>query len=657
MGIAPAVRTRPRLDPRLDRRCGRLHCAFVGFAIAVFLAGGSLASAQTDEGVQPPGELKKLSLDELFEMEVTTVSKGPEKLSETAAAIYVVTDEEIRRSGALSIPEALRNIPGVEVARVDSHQYAITARGFNGTAANKLLVLIDGRSVYTPLFSGVFWDAQDTLMEDIARIEVIRGPGATLWGANAVNGVINVITKSAEETQGLLLSGGGGDEERGFGGARYGGRLSSNGFYRVYGKYFDRDDSALPGGRDAGDRFRMGQGGFRLDSKPSADDVLTLQGDAYSGRVEAAAARDTDLGGANALGRWTHRISDRSNFQIQTYVDRTHRNIPGTFGDDLATYDLDLQHRFPLGERQEILWGIGYRLTRDDVDNSLTLAFLPPRLTRRLASGFIQDELTSRGGEVRLAIGSKFEHNDYTGFEAQPSARLAWTPTKDETVWAAVSRVVRTPSRIDRDFFVPAKPPFLLAGARQFESEVVHAYELGYKAAPTETLTGSLSTFYNAYDKLRSLEAGPPATLANGLEGETYGAELEATYQARRWWRLDGGYTLLRMQLRARPGSTDTTQQRQEEDSPRHQFFLESWIDLPCNMELDVAARRIEKLPNQMVPAYTGLDVHLSWQPSPKLGIAIVGRDLLDRRHAEFGMPAARREIERSLYAKVTWRP
>jgi iron complex outermembrane receptor protein len=628
----------------------------IGAALAVLWLSALGASAQTEETVPPPTKLKTLSLEELFEIEVTSVSKKSEKLSETAAAVHVVTDEDIRRSGAPSIPEALRDVPGVEVARVDSHQYAITARGFNSTTANKLLVLMDGRSVYTPLYAGVFWDAQDTLMEDIARIEVIRGPGATVWGANAVNGVINVINKSAEETQGLLTTGGGGTEERGFGGVRYGGRLGPNAYFRVYGKYFDRDDSVLPNGTDAHDRFRMGQGGFRMDWKPRTDQLLTLQGDIYDGSVEQPSAGDTDLKGGNILGRWTRRFSENSDLQVQAYYDRTDRNIPLVFGEKLDTLDLDVRHRFSLARGHDVVWGFGYRYTNDHVDNSPALAFLPPHETRRLATAFVQDEVTLVENRLHLSLGSKFEHNDYTGFEFEPSARLAWTPSREQTVWAAISRAVRAPSRIDREFFAPAQPPFLLAGGPNFQSEKVYAFEAGYKVQPAATLSASAATFYNVYKDLRSLESGPPLTIANGLEGESYGVELEANYQPAARWRLNAGYTFFQLNLRVRPGSTDTTQKRQEGDSPRNSAFLESRLDLPRNVELDATLRYVDSLSNQGVPHYVAFDARLGWHASKALELSIVGSNLSDPQHPEFGTPATRREIQRRVYGKVVCR-
>jgi iron complex outermembrane receptor protein len=612
--------------------------------------------AQTNQILEAP-VLKSLSLEELFNIEVTSVSKKPERLSETPAAIHVVTDEDIRRSGALSLPEALRDIPGVEVARVDSRQYAITARGFNGSVANKLLVMIDGRSVYTPLFSGVFWDVQDTMLEDIDRIEVIRGPGATVWGANAVNGVINVITKSAEETQGLLLTAGGGNEEQGFGGVRYGGALGSNAFFRIYGKGFNRDDSALRNGRDAEDRFQSGQGGFRIDWKPSRDNLITFQGDGYGGSVDQSNQQHIALSGGNVLGRWTRTFSTASDLQVQAYYDRTYRDIPPIFAEKLDTYDLDARHRFGWGARQDIVWGLGYRATLDNVDNSAALAFLPAQRTRQVVSGFVQDEIKLVPDRLHFTLGTKLEHNDWTGFEYEPSGRLAWTPATNQTLWAAASRAVRTPSRIDRDFFVPGSPPFfVLAGGPGFGSEKLYAFELGYNTQPTPKVTASVATFYNIYDELRSLETTTPPIIANGLEGESYGVELETTYQLLNWWRLNAGYTFFVLQLHTKPGSTDTTQELQEGDSPQQQAFFKSRMDLPGRIELDCTIRYVDRLQHQGIPQYVALDVHLGWRPTKNVELAVVGQNLLDPQHPEFGLPPTRKEIERSVYGKVTCR-
>jgi iron complex outermembrane receptor protein len=602
-------------------------------------------------------------LEALLDIEVTSVSKRPEKLSETASAIQVITGEDIRRSGASSLPEALRLASNLEVAQVDSRQWAISARGFSSTTANKLQVLIDGRSVYTPLFSGVFWDVQDTLLADVDRIEVISGPGATLWGANAVNGVINVISKHAKDTQGLLLEGGGGTELRGFGGLRYGGSLSSNLHYRVYGKYFDRDSTVLSNGQDATNDWHMGQGGFRLDWDASDANLFTFQGDIYDGRIaQAGTNSDIVVTGGNVIGRWSHTISEASDFNLQMYYDRTQRDIPGTFAEDLDTFDVDFDHRFPLGDWNAIVWGLGYRLTEDDVENTPMLAFLPARLTRHLFSGFVQDEIMLVRDRLHLTLGTKLEHNDYTGFEYQPSVRLAWKITPRQTVWGAVSRAVRTPSRIDNDFFAPGTPPFvLLQGGTNFASEELMAYELGYRIQPHERLSLSLAAYYHDYDKLRSTEqVNPPApfpiVIGNGQEGESYGLELTADYRLTDWWRLRAGYNEMRSEIRAKPGSTDTSNGSNESHDPNRQFSLRSSWDLPGRLELDAAFRYVSKIANQSVPDYAELDLRLAWRATADVELSVVGQNLLHDRHAEFGAPAARQEIQRSVYGKLTWR-
>jgi len=624
-------------------------------AVAVLALAALPAAAQTESIAEPPKALKQLSLEELFDLEVTSVSQKPEPVSKTAAAVHVVTADDLRRMGVVSIPEALRYIPGVEVARVDSRSYAITARGFNGTVANKLLVLMDGRSVYTPLYSGVFWDVQEAFMEDIEQIEVIRGPGATVWGANAVNGVINIISKSAASTQGFLVTGGGGNRERGFGGARYGGTLGPKAFFRVYGKDYDRGPSLLPNGDDAGDASRLWQGGFRTDWAPTPADGITVQGDIYGSSIDQRNRDATEMSGGNALAHWARRFSERSSLQIQAYYDRTKRDVPSTFGETLDTYDLTLNHRFAPAARHDLVWGLGYRITSDDVRNSPGLAFLPPRLTHRLYTGFVQDEVTLSANRLFLTVGSKVEHNDYTEFEYQPGVRLAWTPTPTQTIWGAASRAVRAPSRIDRDLFVPSQPPYFLAGDSTFASEELLAFELGYKTQPTSELTTSISTFYNTYDKLRSLETGSfPIFLGNGLEGRTYGVEAEAACQVVSRWRLSAGYTFLRLILDVDPTSTDTQQETQEGDSPRHQAFLRSSLKLSHALTFDASARYVGRIPNQNVPGNTICDARLAWQPAKAAEIAVVGQGLFDSRHPEFGTPNTRREVGRSIYGKLS---
>jgi iron complex outermembrane receptor protein len=617
--------------------------------------------ATRDQDQSEVAELKRKSVEELMDIEVTSVSKRPEKLSETASAIQVITAEDIRRSGVTSLPEALRLASNLEVAQVDSRQWAISARGFNNTLANKMLVLIDGRTVYTPLYAGVFWDAQDTLLEDIDRIEVISGPGATLWGANAVNGVINVTSKPAKDTLGFLLVGGGGNELRGFAGLRYGGRLSSKLHYRVYGKFFDRDRTVFPNGLDAKNNWHLGQSGFRVDWHTSKLNSITIQGDYYFGRISQRNTNDTNLDGGNLTGRWSHLFSDNSDLKLQFYYDRTHRNIPNSFGEDLNTYDLDFQYRLPFGERQNIVWGIGYRLINDDVKNSPGLAFLPPRISRQWFSAFVQDEIAIVRNRLNLTLGTKIERNDYTGFEYQPSGRLAWRLNQRQTLWAAISRAVRTPSRIDRELFVPRSAPFLIAGGPDFESEELLAYEIGYRIRPQERLSFSLASFYNSYDKLRSVEkVNPPRPLpvviGNGLTGESYGAELTADYRVIDRWLLRAGYTELQVRISPKPGSTDTTRGSGESHDPNRQLFLRSSFDFPHQFELDSSFRYVSSISNQKLPGYGELDLRLSWQPNPRLELSLAGQNLLHRQHAEFGAPNARQEIKRSVYGKVLWR-
>lgn len=498
---------------------------------------------------------KKMSLEELMNQEVTSVAKQPEPLRQAPSAIQVVTGDEIRRSGASSIPEALRLADNLDVAQINSHDWAISARGFNSHLGDKLLVLMDGRAVYSPLYGGVLWNMQDYLLEDIDRIEVISGPGGTLWGANAVNGVINITSKNAKETQGFYLEAGGGTELQDFTGVRYGGTLSSNVYYRVYGKFYNLNDEHLANGSDASDATIQGQGGFRIDTEPSLPNVFTLQGDIYDGHdgmdVGGAVATNETVGGGNLLGRWSHTISEDSAMSLQAYYDRTHLAFPyvalGTLFDDLDTADVEFQHNFSRGERNKFVWGAGYRFTHEVDRNSAAASpvviFIPSTLDQNLFNIFGQDEIKLLD-PLYLTLGTKIEHNDYTGFEFEPNARLQWNVTSRQMLWAAVSRAVRTPSRLDHDLQIPTgfPPPFQTfeAGNPGFVSETLIAYEMGYRAQLSSKISGSVSAFYNDYNDVRSLTPIPPINLplvfANNLKGDTYGVEISADYQI-----LDGG--------------------------------------------------------------------------------------------------------------------
>ncbi len=635
------------------------HPTVKSLALGLSLVLGShpLLAQQPDSAARA---LKTLSIEELMGLEVTSVSRRRERLAGAASAIQVITHEDIRRSGASSLPEALRLAANLQVAQVDARQWAISARGFNNTAANKLLVLIDGRVVYTPLFSGVFWDVQDVPLADIDRIEVISGPGATLWGANAVNGVINVITKDATDTPGLLLSSGGGTELRGFGTLRYGGALGTRARYRVYGRGFAREPTILPGGQDAADDWRFGQGGFRMEWDASAGDRLVVQGDVYDGRIGQPSGGDITVSGGNLMARWSRTLSGSSALAAQVYYDRTHRDIPGTFGEALDVYDVELEHTVRLADRHELVWGVGYRLINDHIANTAALAFLPPHVVRRWWTGFLQTDVAVVRDRLHAVLGAKVEHNDYTGFEIQPSGRLSLTVGGSGTLWAAVSRALRTPSRIDRELFAPGQPPYAIAGGPDFRSERALAYEAGYRHQ-RGSLALSVATFYSRYHGLRSLEqVNPPqpapVVIANGQDGESYGAELAADYWLTPGWRVHAGYTELRVHIWPNPGSTDTTRGAAESRAPDRQLLVHSSVDLPARLTLGGAFRAIGAIANQQVPAYAELNASLRWRPAARLELSVVGQNLLHRRHPEFGLPAARRGIERGVFGAVEWR-
>lgn len=638
----------------------KIYLRLVGMVLSF---GGCLISgaAQVPAVSTSPQSLKTLSIEELMNLEVTSVSRRPEKISRTASAVQVITSEDIRRSGATTLPEVLRLASNLHVAQVDARQWAISARGFNNTLANKMLVLIDGRSVYTSLHAGVFWEIQDTLLEDIDRIEVISGSGATLWGANAVNGIISITTKRAQKTQGFLIETGGGSQPGSFLNLRYGGGFGSSGHYRVYGKMFRRDSTVFANGRDAANHWNMGQGGFRLDWQKSRGNDFTLQGDFYDGQLNSLNNQDTDLKGGNLLARWSRAFSPQSDVSLQLYYDRTHRSIPRGFAEDRATYDIDFQHRFPLGDRNDFVWGLGYRQIHNDIRNTNLLALLPSQITRRRYSAFLQDEIALIKERLGLTLGTKIEHNDYTGVEVQPSVRTTFKIDRRQMVWGAISRALRTPSRIDTDLFIPAQPPFLLAGGPDFKSERSLGYELGYRTHLHDRVWLSASTFYNDYTNLRSLEqVNPPRpfpmVIGNGLKGTSYGLEMTAEYNVTDWWRLRGGFTEMRIHIRPQPASTDRTNGSGESHDPNRRLVLRSSLEAVSNLQIDSAFRFVGEIANQRLPGYAELDLRVAWQPKRSLEFSIAGQNLLHDRHAEFGSLANRQEIARSVYGKVVWR-
>lgn len=658
----------------------------------------SLLTAQSRGADPPVPDLTEISLQDLMHVEITSVSKHPEQLANAAAATFVISSDDIRRSAATSIPEVLRMVPGLNVARIDSNKWAISSRGFNGRFANKLLVLIDGRSVYSPAFSGVYWEVQDTLLEDVERIEVIRGPGATLWGANAVNGVINIITRAAAQSQGGIVTVGGGSEESGFLGLRYGASLGDSSHGRFYLKGTARDEFTSITGEDSGDNWDMLRGGFRLDSTLSAEDELTLLGDLYTGTINqvldlsitsAPYLQTVDdkgkVSGGNLNAKWQRTFSSSSDLTLQTYF--THSERQDAFeSEERDTLDFSLQHQFPLGKRQDIIWGIGYRYTAAEFDDSSVLQLDPPTQNTSLYNIFIQDKTALISDTLFLTLGAKLEHNDYTGFELQPNLRLFWDVHDQHKLWAAVSRAVRTPSWAEQHSTLlntvlppssqanPAPYPLALTVVSDgdFDSEELIAYEAGYRFLPSQLFSLDLAVFYNDYDELRSNELDAliyqngyleqPLRFDNRLKAYTYGLELAAIWQTTDWLQLNLGYTYLEQKISLR-SEQDITQ---NSDPPAHQLSLRSKIDLREDLELDLWLRYVDDakllytsaLALVDVDSYISCDLRLAWRPVPDLELVLAGQNLFQKSHLEYVQENFTRptEIQRGVYGKVTWK-
>ena len=638
----------------------------------------------------PAQDLTKSSLEDLMNIEVTSVSKKEQKLSQVAAAIFVITQEDIRRSGATNIPDLLRMVPGLEVAQIDSNTWAISSRGFNLQFADKLLVLIDGRAVYTPLFGGVNWDTQDVPLEDIDRIEVIRGPGGTVWGANAVNGVINVITKKASDTQGTLLTAGGGNVQQGFGTVQHGGTIESNTSYRIFTKYLNDGHLPDPAGQDADDGWHLLHGGFRTDSNLTGKDSLTIQGDIYTGSEGAIIVHSilsppddvnvqtlADLSGGNILGRWSHRFSSRSDTTVQFYFDRYIRTGPQV-REARNTLDFDFQHHMRLGNRQDLIWGAGYRHTADQTAGTIDEAFIPAGLVRHLFNSFVQDEILLKPDRLFLYVGTKLENNYFSGFDFEPSARLAWTPSNRHTFWAAVSRASRTPTRRDEGLSavlaaLPGPAEVILLGSPNVKSEHVLAYETGYRAEPSDRLSLDVAAFFNVYHDLESVEPLPsfvdsssgapitvlPSSFGNGLRGTTDGIEASLNWKVTDRWTLSPGYSFLQMHLHADSTSQDMTNVADTlGSSPGHQAQIRSRFEMAHSLSWDINAYFVDRLPAQSVASYTRLDSQLTWRPEERLTLSVVGQNLLTDHHFEFNdylQSVNSSQIKRSAYAKVTW--
>ncbi len=688
--------------------CGTRPLEAIRRALALALCASLLGSlpasfATAEEYAGDPNEV--VDLEDLIFMEVTSVSKRAQKLTESPAAIYVVTQEDIRRTGVTSIPEALRQVPGLEVASITSTSYAISSRGLNGMFSDKLLVLIDGRSVYTPTFGGVFWDVQDTMMEDIDRIEVIRGPGATLWGANAVNGVINIITKTADDTQGGVLVAGAGSHERAFSSLRYGGEMGGDkGHYRVYGKFKKREAFELADGSDGPDDSTEGRVGFRTDFRPSDRDLITVQGDLYKGEMglgyEGLTAMDQpteqwddawDLQGGNVLARWGHTFSEANALSLQSYFDRTERESVA-LGIERNTFDVDFQHLYGWNAKNDLTWGLGFRVTSDEIENRVSLYFDPDSRTDYLYTGFVQNETRFVDDRLHFVIGTKLEHNDYTGFEIQPSVRSIFLISDRQSVWGSVSRALQTGSRIENlrmtemvfaaddpdnpAGFLPAQLNGQVVGSEDKQSQEVIAYELGYRLNPLDNLNFDLAGFYNEYQNLSSVEPvdesnpipwpdeddffGATAIIVRGdlgdnIEGHSYGAELAAQWQVFPEWRLAGGYTYLKIDMDEDKSIGGVGEE--EDGSPVHQVNARSLVDLPMNLQWDTMVYWVDEASAFDADSYTRLDMRLGWKPMPNLDLSLIGQNLTQSQHKEwegrYGFQNT--EVPRSFYAKVTW--
>ncbi len=645
---------------------------------------------------QPPIiDLTQMSLEELMNIEVTTVAKKTQKLSDSAAAVFVITQEDIRRSGVTSIPEALRMVPGLQVARIDANKWAISSRGFNDYNVSKFLVLIDGRSEFVPTFSGVFWDVQDVILEDIERIEVIRGPGAAYWDSNAVNGVINIILKSAKDTQGGLVSTQVGKEE-GIGSFRYGGEWGENVFYRFFAKYSQRDDFTDSEGHDTEDNWDLTHSGFRVDWEQSDSDILTIQGNLYNGEVGShnlltlpsppyyeVNAVENDIQGANILTRWNHTYSNNSNSILQMYYDWAKRDLSILSG-QRHIFDFDFKQQINFNDRNEFVYGIDYRFSSDDLEGTPQTYFEPSSRDDHLINLFVHHEYDLIEDQLRFMLGSNFSHNDYTGFEMQPNARLLWTPHERHIFWTSISRTVRVPTRANHDitnilYVSPTEPrnPFPLPitmevlGDRDIDSEELIASEFGYRFLMTDQLFLDIATFFNIYDNLITGEPGmllspSPGQLLltvtgdNKGDSETYGVETTIDYTPFDWWKLQLAYTFLQMQLHVDNSSGDILFEDAEGDSPHNQYSLRSSFDLAKNVEWDLWFRYVDTLPTMNIPAYLTLDTRLGWTPRENLEVSFGFQNILDKQHPEFGNPTYIQtlptETEWNIYAKVTWR-
>jgi iron complex outermembrane recepter protein len=653
-----------------------------------------LASVPLPAWPQSAPDLADRSLEDLMNVEVTSVSKKEQTLSRTAAAVFVITQEDIRRSGAINIPDLLRMVPGLDVAQIDANTWAISARGLNGQFSNELLVLLDGRNVYTPTFGGVFWDALDLPLENIERIEVIRGPGGTIWGANAVNGVINIITKKAADTKRTMVVAGGGNIDDGFGTVQYGGSAGKSTDYRVYTKYLNQDHFPGIEGQNGGDGWHVLRGGFRSDTELSPKDTLTVEGAMYSGREgdptiffpsvtspgPVNIEMQVDVSGGYIQSVWNHVYSSRSDSSLRVSYDGYSRH--DVLREDRRTFSADFQHHFAWGSRQDVVWALGYGYSSSDTDGNLTFSLNPADLNTQLFSAFVQDEIALIPNRLYITAGTKLEHNYYTGFGLMPSARVTYSPSVHHMVWAAVSRALRTPASTDTasrtslaGFTGTGGVPVLISllGNPDFQNEQLIAYEAGYRTTLSNRFSIDFAASYNDYDNQRTTEpAAPffestplpphivaPLTYKNLGYQEEHGFEVAANWKVTTHWTVSPGYDFERIHAHVSAASQDTVTALETEGSDPHVHAqLRSHFDLSRRLTWDASAYFTNRLLFQDVPAYTRLDTGLSWQWKEGISLSLVGQNLLKDHHLEFvdSVGATRSaEIKRSVYTKFTW--
>jgi len=661
-----------------------VSCALLAGVIA------SRASSTPEESGNP---LKNLSLQQLGDVEVTTVSKTPEQVWKTPAAIFVITQDDIQRSGVRNLPDALRLAPGVEVAQIDSSKWSVGIRGFGSRLSRDVLVLIDGRTVYTTLLAGTYWEVQNVVLADVDRIEIIRGPGGTIWGPNAVNGVINIITKSSKDTHGEYLNVGGGSVDEGFFNAHYGAGVNDGLNYRLYAMGFERGPEYHPDGQNY-DRWRAAQGGFRVDWTESNRDTFTFQGDIYDeGAGESVVATSYTppyqqvidgtaiLSGANILTKWKRVFSEGEDLQLEAYYDRTNRREPN-FIDNRDTWDIDVLDRFRLPAQQQISWGLGARVSRGRNPELVSgLVFLPTLRTDKLFTAFLEDDIGLVDNRLSLSLGSKFLRTNFTGLQLEPSARLLWTPTEKQSLWASFTHAVRTPSDAERNFYLSGYigtmnglPYFARFNANpNFRSEQLNGYELGYRQLLVKQVYVDIAGFYNHHSDLFSeditgapyIETNPapthyllPAEFGNGLLGTTKGVEIAPEWKPKSYWRLGASYSYLQMDLKKSPNSLDVgTAPSIEGSSPRHEATANSDIDFGRQFNFDLTYRYVGALPAEAVRSYSTADTRLAWQFARQFELSVIGQNLLQPHHEEAaGDPGPLVGIKRSVYGQIAWK-